>query len=142
MAEDSDADVRLFKEAMRAASISVELERYSDGEACIRRLASNAGALPDLIVLDLNMPKLDGFEVLKAVRADARFQGVPVVMVTSSESEEEREASAHLGANGLIVKPLQLRDFIVNVGAAIRSLLSRTGFSEPRPLALPRDPAA
>jgi DNA-binding response OmpR family regulator len=124
MAEDSDADVRLFKEALRAAAIGFELERYSDGEACVRSLSAGTGPLPDLIVLDLNMPKVDGFEVLKTVRSNARFDGVPVAMVTSSESEEERETSASLGANVLIVKPLQLRDFITNVGASIRALLN------------------
>ena len=123
MAEDSDSDVRLFKEALRAAAIGFELERYSDGESCVRSLAAENGPLPDLIVLDLNMPKVDGFEVLKTVRSISRFDAVPVAMVTSSESEEERETSVTLGANALIVKPLHLHDFITTVGASIRELL-------------------
>jgi len=123
MAEDSDADVRLFKEALRAAAIGFELERYSDGEACVKSLTAANAPLPDLIVLDLNMPKVDGFEVLKTLRSIPRFKDVLVAMVTSSESEEERETSVNLGANALIVKPLQLRDFIINVGASIRELL-------------------
>ena len=123
MAEDSDSDVRLFKEALRAAAIGFELERYSDGEACVRSLAAENKPLPDLIVLDLNMPKVDGFEVLRTVRSISRFDAVPVAMVTSSESEEERETSVNLGANALIVKPLHLQDFITRVGASIRELL-------------------
>lgn len=105
------------------SDVSFELERYTDGEACIQSLASRASPLPDLIVIDLNMPRIGGFEILKTVRDDQRFAGVPVAIVTSSNSESERQRSVNLGANAFIVKPLKLRDFLLTVGTSVKALL-------------------
>lgn len=123
MVEDSDADVWLFKEALRRSELDFELERFTDGEACIESLASHSAPLPDLIVIDLNMPKIGGFEILKTVREDQRFASVPVAIVTSSSSERERQRSVSLGANAFIVKPLNLRDFLITVGSSVKALL-------------------
>jgi CheY-like chemotaxis protein len=123
LAEDNDADVWLFKEALRASEVSFELERYTDGEACIESLATRAAPLPDLIVIDLNMPRIGGFEILKTVREDQRFASVPVAIVTSSNSEKERQRSVTLGANAFIVKPLKLRDFLTTIGTSVKALL-------------------
>jgi CheY-like chemotaxis protein len=123
LAEDNDADVLLFKEALRTSSVNFVLERYADGEACIRSLAEHSAPLPDLIVIDLNMPKIGGFEILRTVRGDLRFDGVPVAVVTSSSSESERLKSVNLGANAFIVKPLRLRDFLTTVATSVKALL-------------------
>jgi len=123
LAEDNDADVLLFKEALRASAVNFELERYMDGEACIRSLATHSTPLPHLIVIDLNMPRVGGFEILKTIREDVRFDGIPVAIVTSSSSESERLKSVNLGANAFIVKPLRLRDFLMSVGATVKALL-------------------
>lgn len=125
LVEDSDADVWLFKEALRRSEVSFELERFANGEACIESLASPAAPLPDLIIIDLNMPKIGGFEILKTVREDQRFASVPVAVVTSSSSETERQRSVNLGANAFIVKPLNLRDFLMTVGTSVKALLQR-----------------
>lgn len=125
MAEDNDADVWLFKEALRTSKVSFELERYTDGEACIEGLASHGAPLPDLIVIDLNMPRVGGFEILKTLREDQRFAAVPVAIVTSSNSESERQRSVSLGANAFIVKPLTLSDFLMTVGTSVKALLHR-----------------
>ena len=126
LAEDNDADVFLFKEALRTSAVNFELERYVDGEACIRSLAAHAAPLPEIIVLDLNMPKVGGFEVLRTVRADLRFDGVPVVIVTSSSSVSERLKALSLGANAFIVKSMRLRDFLMTVGASVKALLHQS----------------
>jgi CheY-like chemotaxis protein len=123
LAEDNDADVWLFKEALRTSDVSFELERYTNGEACLEGLASRAAPLPDLIVIDLNMPRIGGFEILKTVREDRRFASVPVAVITSSSSESERQRSVNLGANAFIVKPLKLRDFLMTVGYSVKALL-------------------
>ena len=123
MAEDNDADVLLFKEALRTSSVNFELERSTDGDACIRSLAAHSAPLPDLIVIDLNMPRVGGFEILKTVRGDVRFAAVPVAVVTSSSSESERLKSVNLGANAFIVKPSRLREFLTTVGTSIKALL-------------------
>jgi chemotaxis family two-component system response regulator Rcp1 len=123
MAEDNNAYVLLFREALRTSPVNFELERYTDGEACIRSLAARSAPPPDLIVIDLNMPRVDGFEILKTVRGDLRFAGVPVAVVTSSSSESERPKSVNLGANAFIEKPSRLRDFLTTVGTSVKALL-------------------
>ena len=124
IAEDSAPDVILVKETLRAAGIEVELTVFPDGEDCARYLRSSEDP-PDAIIVDLNLPRVDGFELLKIVRGDQRYKSVPVAVLTSSRRAEDRQKSIELGANAFITKPSRLDDFLETVSSAIRGLLER-----------------
>jgi len=126
LAEDCIPDVILVKETLRAAGIEVELKVFSDGEECVRYLIS-CEEPPHAIILDLNLPRVDGFELLRVVRSERRYAGVPVAVLTSSRAAEDRQRSLDLGANAFITKPSKLDDFLQTVGSAIRRLLGATG---------------
>lgn len=127
IAEDSAPDVILVKETLRAAGIEVELTVFPDGEDCARYLRSSEDP-PDAIIVDLNLPRVDGFELLKIVRGDQRYKSVPVAVLTSSRRAEDRQKSIELGANAFITKPSRLDDFLETVSSAIRGLLGATNF--------------
>lgn len=115
LVEDSPGDVRLTQEALRGANISIRLQVVSDGiEAMsfLRRESPYTGApRPDLILLDLNLPKMDGREVLALVKADEAFRTIPIVVLTTSDAEEDILASYQLQANAYLSKPVQLSAF-------------------------------
>lgn len=123
--EDNPGDVRLLRMALRQAGVSCDLRVLGDGEegmALARREGTHAGRVPDLIVLDLNLPKHDGLEVLAALRAQPALRAVPVVVFTSSTSPWERARVEELGAKGFLAKPPDLDAFLA-VGDVLRSML-------------------
>jgi CheY-like chemotaxis protein len=115
LVEDSPGDARLTLECLRDAKIRNHLSIVLDGEAAMdflnRRGAHHAAPAPDLILLDLNLPRMDGREVLAAVKADPRFKRIPVVVLTVSKAEQDIFESYDLHANCYIVKPLDLDQF-------------------------------
>jgi DNA-binding response OmpR family regulator len=129
LAEDSGPDVILVEETLRRAGIEAELRVFPDGEECARHLTASK-ELPDAIIVDLNLPRIDGFELLRVVRGDRRYDGVPVAVLTSSKAEEYRQRSFELGANAFITKPVRLDDFVQKVGSEMRRLLSSPGGAE------------
>jgi|ERR1700733_8113005 CheY-like chemotaxis protein len=110
--EDSLGDVRLMQETLRKSHPSVQLHVAKDGidaMAFLRRGASRAHApRPDLILLDLNLPKMDGRDVLANIKADERLSSIPVVVLTTSDAPEDIEESYRLQANCYLTKPPQL----------------------------------
>jgi len=126
LAEDSGPDVILVKETLQTAGIEADLMVFPDGEQCARHLTSSEEP-PDAIILDLNLPRVDGFELLRVVRGDRRYDGVPVAVLTSSRATEDRRRSFDLGANAFITKPSTLDDFLQTVGSEIRRLLGAPG---------------
>jgi DNA-binding response OmpR family regulator len=88
------------------------VQRVVDGPAGLKILE---GDLPDLVLLDVMLPKMDGFEVLRRIRASARTKGVPVIMVTSFSRDKDAERGRDLGADDYIVKPLMELDFLKRV---------------------------
>jgi DNA-binding response OmpR family regulator len=122
IAEDSLPDVILVKETLRAAGIDGELTVFPNGEDCARYLTANAER-PDAIIVDLKLPRVDGFELLRALRADRRYDSVPVAVLTSSRLAEDKRRSLELGANAFITKPSKLDEFLETVGCGIRRLL-------------------
>src|SRR5688500_18293199 len=118
VAEDNPADVYLLREALNRESIgrNVELMVVSDGEQAleyIQRLGNFSDAvIPDLVVLDLNLPKSDGSDVLRCIRQTPAYAGIPVVVLTSSDSPRDRTAAENLGANAFITKPSDLDAFL------------------------------
>jgi chemotaxis family two-component system response regulator Rcp1 len=115
LVEDSPGDVRLTQEAFRDANPSVHLHVVSDGVeamAFLRREEPHGDApRPDLILLDLNLPKMDGREVLAQVKADDGLKTIPIVILTTSESEADIVKSYQLRANCYLSKPVQLDAF-------------------------------
>jgi two-component system, chemotaxis family, response regulator Rcp1 len=115
LVEDSPGDVRLTKEAFRDANSSIHLHVVSDGVeamAFIRREGAHIRApRPDLILLDLNLPKMDGREVLANIKEDASLKTIPTVILTTSEAEADILKSYQLQANCYLSKPAQLDAF-------------------------------
>ena len=120
LVEDNEADVRLTREALREAGEDVRLSAVGDGEralAYLRRIDGYAGALrPDLVLLDLNLPRKNGLEVLEEMRADAELAAIPVIVLTSSSARSDVEACYVRGANAFVVKPLELDAFMDLIG--------------------------
>jgi CheY-like chemotaxis protein len=116
LVEDNPGDVRLTKEALKEGTIRNHLNVASDGvEAMryLRREGEHADATrPDLILLDLNLPKMDGREVLQAVKADPSLRQIPVVVLTSSAAEQDIVRAYDLHANCYVSKPVDLDQFI------------------------------
>jgi CheY-like chemotaxis protein len=115
LVEDSPGDVRLTREAFRTADISVELSVASDGVeamAMLRREGEHGNCpRPDLILLDLNLPRMDGREVLALIKDDPGLKSIPTVILTTSEAEADVARSYQLHANSYLSKPVRLDDF-------------------------------
>jgi len=124
LVEDNPGDVYLLEKTLQRRRIDYELTRYADGEQAIRALERDDAALPDLILLDLNVPRREGFEVLQAVRGKPSFVGVPVGVLTSSDAARDRHRVTLIGAERYIHKPPTLEEFLEQVGQAIADLLA------------------
>jgi len=115
LVEDSPGDVRLTREAFREANSSVALQVAADGVeamAFLRRQGVHAQApRPALILLDLNLPKMDGREVLALIKQDASLKTIPTVILTTSDAEADITKSYQLQANCYLAKPVQLDEF-------------------------------
>ena len=115
LVEDSPGDVRLTQEVFREAKGAVRLHVASDGleaMAFLRRQGIHARApRPDLILLDLNMPKMDGREVLAQIKADPILKTIPTVILTTSDADVDIAKSYQLQANCFLSKPVQLDEF-------------------------------
>ena len=121
LVEDSAADVRLTREALRNTKLVNRLTVAGDGVEAIAMLHQEGryanSAKPDLILLDLNLPKKNGRSVLAEIKADPDLKRIPVVVVTSSAAEEDVVRSYDLHANCYITKPLELDNFVQVVRA-------------------------
>ena len=119
LVEDSPGDVLLTREALRDAKIRLNLQVAADGEeamALLRREGKYAAApRPDLVLLDLNLPKKDGREVLQEIKADSNLAIIPVVILTTSASEVDILRSYQLHANCFVTKPVDLEQFLIVV---------------------------
>jgi CheY-like chemotaxis protein len=116
LVEDDPGDVLLTREAFEHNKVQNKLHVVSDGEqamAFLRQEGEYAGTpRPDLILLDLNLPRKDGREVLEDIKADAALRSIPVVVLTTSEAEEDILRSYHLHANAYVAKPVDFDQFI------------------------------
>lgn len=116
LVEDNPADVRLTREALKEGKVRNNLHVVGDGVEALdflhRRGAHARAPMPDLILLDLNLPRKDGREVLSEIKADDRLCTIPVVVLTTSEAEEDILKSYRLHANCYVTKPVGLEQFI------------------------------
>ena len=108
--EDNDADVEILRHTLQQENVQLTLSRARDGDEAMRYLRNRQNPRPDLILLDLNMPHMDGREVLGELRVDPNLDPIPVVVMTSSEEEKDILRSYNLGAAAYVVKPLELED--------------------------------
>jgi two-component system, response regulator len=121
LAEDSPNDAEMTMRALKKGKLANRVVWVKDGvEAldflfCRGAYAARAAGDPKLVLLDLKMPKLDGIEVLRAIRADPATRKIPVVMLTSSAEEKDVVASYELGVNSYIVKPVGFAEFVDQV---------------------------
>ncbi len=126
--EDNDPDVFLVEEALRGQSIPAQLQRCHDGEEAIQALSQiGERESPQIIIIDLNLPKIPGLEILKHARSLKQFDDVPILILTSSQSKSDRTLCLQLGADAYIAKPPTLPEFLSAVGSGIRALLERSG---------------
>jgi chemotaxis family two-component system response regulator Rcp1 len=128
LVEDNPGDARLAAEALKENKVRNNLYHVKDGvEAMrfLRRQAEYADApLPDLVLLDLNLPRKDGHEVLKEMKGDAKLRLIPVVVLTTSAAERDLIKSYNLHANAYVVKPMSLDQFVEVVQAVEEFWLS------------------
>ncbi|WP_114973859.1 response regulator [Rhodoferax ferrireducens] len=115
MVEDNPGDVRLTQEALKGAKVSNTLRVVEDGAAALdflyRRGDYADAPRPDLILLDLNLPKKNGREVLEVIKQDAQLKTIPVVILTTSQAEEDVLRAYSLHANCYISKPVDFTQF-------------------------------
>jgi len=116
LVEDSPADIRLTQEVMREARIANDLHIVADGEQAMGFLHREEGYAdsprPDLVLLDLNLPRKDGREVLRELKSDPDLQTIPVIILTTSNSEGDIAASYEAHANAYITKPVDLIELL------------------------------
>jgi len=121
LVEDNPGDVRLTKEALKESKVLNNLVVAEDGEEAIKVLRREGeyadAARPDIIFLDLNLPRKDGREVLAEIKQDAELRRIPVVILTTSKAEEDILRTYDLHANCYITKPIDMEQFIKVVKA-------------------------
>jgi CheY-like chemotaxis protein len=121
LVEDDPGDVLMTQEAFKDYKIANKLNVVTNGEdaiAYLRRTGDYAdAAVPDLVLLDLNLPRRDGREVLRDVKSDAELRRIPIVVLTTSDAEEDVLASYDLHANAYVRKPVDFEQFVAAVQA-------------------------
>lgn len=119
LVEDSLADARLILEVFRDEKIGVDIKVVRDGQSaldCLRGVGKFQDAeRPDLVILDLNIPKKDGREVLAELKADEELKSIPVVILTTSQSEDDIAKSYRLQASCYVTKPIELQQFVKTI---------------------------
>jgi two-component system, chemotaxis family, response regulator Rcp1 len=112
LVEDNKADVRLVEEALKNSSLTYEMAMVRDGVAAMAYLHQSGeyatASRPDLIILDLNLPKKDGREVLAEIKTNPQFKRIPVIILTTSKNEDDIQQSYDLNANCFITKSRNL----------------------------------
>ena len=112
LVDDSPADVRLTIEALKEGKIRNQIHVAEDGESALEFLRTPGRRRPDLIFLDLNLPGIDGREVLTEIKSDPELAIIPVVVLTTSRAEEDVLRTYRLHANCYITKPVDFHQFI------------------------------
>jgi len=116
LVEDNPADIRLAREALKDGKVINNLSVVTDGVEALNFLTNRGrysdSPTPELILLDLNLPKKSGLEVLQSIKSDPELKRIPVVVLTTSKAEEDVVKSYNLNANCFITKPIDLKQFL------------------------------
>lgn len=133
LVEDAEPDVLLVREALEQSGLEFELKVFDDGEQGVAFVDTmdedDTLKRPHLFLLDLNLPKKTGRQILERVRQSPRCGQIPVVILTSSDSQKDKAQAADLNATGYFRKPSRLDEFM-KLGPYVRDLLTRNGQSE------------
>ena len=128
LAEDNDGDVYLVRRALERNGLPYTLVVARNGEEALALLRETeqgpVGAMPELILLDLNLPRIDGAQVLSHIRKSEAFKRTPVIVLTSSDSQKDRELALRLGASLYFRKPTDLTSFMM-LGQVIQETAQR-----------------
>ncbi len=119
LVEDDNVDAMTVKRAMRDLSIANSLIHSVNGEEALVYLSNEQKPKPFLILLDLNMPKMNGIEFLKRIKADENFRKIPVIILTTSKEKRDVIESFELGAAGYMVKPVDYARFVEIIGTIL-----------------------
>ena len=128
LAEDNPGDVYLVREALQLAELRFELMIYPDGEQMyelIEKIDAGAAPCPDVVLLDLNLPRRGGASLLERIRGIPECAAVPVIIITSSSSPHDRETAKRLGASSYFQKPSNFEEFM-RLGPLVRQLVSES----------------
>jgi len=115
--DDSEDDILMAKRALLKSKLENDIVCLTDGQECLDYLFNQgehenaAHTMPEVILLDLNMPRLDGFQTLEKLRAHEQTKMVPIVVLTTSDANTDISRSYELGANSYITKPIQTEEF-------------------------------
>ncbi len=112
LVEDDKVDVMTVKRALRDLHVINPLDVASNGEEALEYLKDDQNGLPCVILLDLNMPKMNGIEFLKIIKADKTFKMIPVVILTTSKNEQDKIESFKLSIAGYMIKPVDYVQFV------------------------------
>ena len=123
LVEDNDADIYLFRRALAAAGLSAELTVMNDGAAALAFVRD--GDVPDIAVLDLNLPKHGGLQILQAIRERNDWSGVPIAVMSSSMSPAEQAMTTQLHVTRYIRKPPDLDSFL-RIGNTVKDMLQES----------------
>ena len=121
IAEDDEGHYSLIEKNLKRVGISNDIIRFADGQETLDYLYDKNNQGPEdqayLLLLDINMPKVDGVEVLRKVKEDANFSKMPVIMLTTSDDDEKTQQCRELGCTAYIVKPVEYDNFVATIGS-------------------------
>ncbi len=120
LAEDNEDDIEIMRRALRRSNLGCTLKIARDGEEALRMLRTPHVPLPDIAILDLHLPKIDGLDVLQAIKNQFCTISYPVIMLSSSSRAEDVNRSYELGANSYVVKPVVFEEFVGTLEALAR----------------------
>lgn len=129
LVEDNPGDARLVREAFKTVDLEISLHTVSDGKEALHFLhdhqQADSSSYPDLLLLDLNLPRMDGFAILEEIKTNSDLPSLPVLILTSSKDEEDVTRSYELSANAYLTKPTDPEEFSA-LGQAVKEFWFKT----------------
>ena len=112
LVEDDQIDVMMVQRALRELHVTNQLDIVQNGEEALEFLTDKGNRVPCIILLDLNMPKMNGIEFMKAARREELLSKIPVIVLTTSKEEQDKTESFKLGVSGYMLKPVDYQQFV------------------------------